>query len=403
MEPSLWIQTLQKIEDARQSGIKAVSFRPPTIMEQAEYEVVSISGILLKRVPEAYADLGIEMTGYAELAEEIKEAAASTKAGIMLQVNSGGGMVDGIDLALDAIKEAKASKPVVAYVDGLCASAAFWLTSQADKIYATRFSEVGSIGVYSYIMDTSKLYDRIGLKTVVSRSGDQKGAGIPGDPVTDRMKAAQDEIVMRLFDKFLSEVVEARPGADAANIGSGRVWLAEQAQSLGLIDGVVKSVRDIPAPASLFIVEDDNKEPMAKVEEPEPQQTEKETKMSDENTNVAADERARVKAILEAFPGDSAFAMKHIDAGSTLVEAKAEYCDVLKERAAARDAIDKTIPKPIPSGEAPAAKSKGYMEMAYGMAAEKNISVSDAAAIVAKTHPDAYYDFIGVPDDRRAR
>ncbi len=403
MEPTLWIQTLQKIEDARQSGIKAVSFRPPTMIAESEYEVISIFGVLLKRIPEEYADLGIEMTGYTELAEKIKEAAASTKSGIMLHINSGGGMVEGIDLSLDAIKEAKAIKPVVAYVDGLCASAAFWLASQADKIYATRFSEVGSIGVYSYIIDSSKLYDHIGLRPVVSRSGDQKGAGIPGDPVTDKMKAAQDEIVMRIFEKFLSEVVAERPAADAANIGSGRVWLAEQAQSLGLIDGVVKSARDIPAPASLFVVDSNETEQMAKVKEPEPQHSKKEKQMSDDNTNVAADERARVKAILEAFPGDSAFAMKHIDAGSTLVEAKAAYCDVLKERAAATAAIANAIPEPIVSGEAPAAKSKGYMEMVHVMAAEKNISVSAAAAIVARTHPDAYYDFVGVPEERRAR
>lgn len=403
MEPSLWIQTLKTIEEARASGIKAVSFRPPTLMEQAEYEVIAVSGVLLKCVPEEFAGLGVPMTGYTELAEKIRAASESNKAGIMLQVNSGGGMVDGIDIALEAIKEAKATKPVIAFVDGMCASAAYWLTSQASMIYATRFSEVGSIGVYSYIMDTSKLYDRIGLRTVVSRSGDQKGAGIPGDPVTDRMKAAQDEIVMRMFDKFLGEVVEARPNADAANIGSGRCWLAEQAQSLGLIDGVVKNARDIPGPASLFVVDDEPEEPMAKVDEPEPQLTEKEKQMSDENTNVAADERARVKAILEAFPGDTAFAMKHVDAGSTIVEAKAEYCDVLKERAAAKAAIADKTPEPIPSGDAPAPESKGYMEMVHGMAAEKNITVSEAAAIVARTNPAAYYDFVGVPEERRAR
>lgn len=402
MEPNLWIQTLTQIEQARASGIKAISFRPATLMEQAEYEVISISGVLLKCVPEAYKELGVQMTGYTELAEQIRAASESNKAGIMLQVNSGGGMVDGIDIALEAIKEAKASKPVIAFVDGMCASAAYWLTSQASMVYATRFSEVGSIGVYSYIMDTSKLYDRIGLRTVVSRSGDQKGAGIPGDPVTDRMKAAQDEIVMRMFDKFLGEVVEARPDADAANIGSGRVWLAEQAQGLGLIDGVVKNVRDIPAPASLFIVkEEDNQNNMA-ADSPTPQLTEKDNTMSDENTNAAADERARVKAILEAFQGDTAFAMKHVDSGSTVTEAKAEYCDVLRARAEAAKEIAAAIPEPIQSGDAPAAESKDYMKMVHGMAAEKNITLSEAAAIVARTNPAAYYDFVGVPENRRA-
>ncbi len=83
------------------------------------------------------------------LGQQIKELAAdfSIKS-IILDINSPGGAVTGTELAADAVYAANKRKPVVAYVDPLCASAAYWIGSQAGTIVAaTRAADIGSIGV----------------------------------------------------------------------------------------------------------------------------------------------------------------------------------------------------------------------------------------------------------------
>jgi len=391
IEPRLWIQTLEALRLAKDEGIKVQAYRPRQAMPNNDVDEINITGVLLKSVPDEVREFGIDATGYDDIAASITAAASSNRRAIVLHVNSGGGMVDGIDVALEAIRAAKAVKPIVAYVDGMAASAAYWLASQANTLYATRFSEVGSIGAYSVMYDTEGMADKRGVKVVVSRSGNQKGAGIFGDPITDEMKAAQDDAIKSIAYMFMSDVIAARGDINPDEVSSGRSWLAEQAKELGLIDGVVRSSREITIPVILDTphVAVDKVEAMAK-DTPEPETT-GDMEMSENTIDVVTVERERVTAIMGAFASDPTFARKHIEAGSTLEQAKAEHYDVVMARQAALASIADTTPAPVASCEPVIEDApENALAQARSLALEKGIPLHEAMAMVANTNRDAF-------------
>ncbi|MFC6617983.1 S49 family peptidase [Deinococcus radiophilus] len=94
--------------------------------------------------------------------------------GIVLDINSPGGMVEGVDAAAEAIRNAATQKPVIGCVRDLAASAAYWMASGATQILTSRTSMVGSIGTYIRWTDSSALYSEMGMQVHVYRSGNLK-------------------------------------------------------------------------------------------------------------------------------------------------------------------------------------------------------------------------------------
>jgi signal peptide peptidase SppA len=387
MEPRLWMAFLEDVRMAQDNKV-IFAAKPTPAKSTPAADVINISGVLLKTVPEIYRKYGIDATGYDEIAEAVNAAVQSRSERIILNISSGGGMVDGIDIALDALRAAKNVKPIHAYADGLTASAAYWIASTADNIFATRFTEVGSIGVYSVMYDASEYMKKNGVETIVMRSGDLKGAGIFGDKITEDMRKVEQEIVDALADKFFSEISANRINIDIDAVTTGRAWLAETAKELNLIDGIVKNVLDLPDAIDALSRAAQSTTATAT---PEPQPEEPITMAEDHESAVAA-ERERVMAISAAFADDSAFARKHIEAGSTLEAAKAAHYDILKARNEALAAMADATPAPMKdSGEAAAQDARpGYFARMKEIAAEKGCSLMAAAKLAERENPEAY-------------
>ena len=142
------------------------------------------------------------------------------------------------DLA-DEIAALAAKKPTSAYVEDLCASAAYWLASQCDEISANR-GLIGSIGTYSVVEDQSGAAAKEGVKVYVVRAGQFKGMGVPGTEVTAEQLSEMQRIVNALNDDFVNGVAKGRdmPAAKVKEIADGRVHPSGEAQKLGLIDYV---------------------------------------------------------------------------------------------------------------------------------------------------------------------
>lgn len=171
----------------------------------------------------------------------VSQAAAdkSVKA-IMLVIDSPGGEVQGVAELADAIYSARSVKPVVAQVDGMAASAAYWAASQAGKVFAHQLDTVGSIGVYSLVMDDSAWAEKQGIKIHLVTTGEFKGAGEVGQAVTEAQLADRQRIVNTFFGAFKAGVSRGR-GMDSAavdRVADGRVWIGAENQRLGLIDGI---------------------------------------------------------------------------------------------------------------------------------------------------------------------
>jgi signal peptide peptidase SppA len=160
---------------------------------------------------------------------------------ILLRIDSPGGSVSGTqDLANDVAQAVK-KKPVYAYCEDYCCSAAYWVASQCEKIYSGPTAIVGSIGTYMVVQDMSSMADMMGIKVHVLSTGPQKGAGVPGSEITDGQITAFQKTVNDLNTHFLAAVSQGRHIRSikaGEGVATGDVWIGAQAETAGLIDGV---------------------------------------------------------------------------------------------------------------------------------------------------------------------
>lgn len=165
----------------------------------------------------------------------------ATVKSILLYIDSPGGTVAGTeDLANDVAAAAK-QKPVVTFFEDLGASAAYWVGSQATTIFANNSALVGSIGTFAVLADYSAAAEAAGIKVHVIKAGTFKGAGVAGTEVSDELLTELQRRVNDFNDLFLAGVARGRSGLSISRVrelADGRVHLAQQARTLGLIDQV---------------------------------------------------------------------------------------------------------------------------------------------------------------------
>jgi len=159
---------------------------------------------------------------------------------IMLRIDSPGGTFAGSGDLAAAVRSADARKPTYAYIEDLGASAAYRVASAARKVYANADAQVGSIGTFAVLEDSSGEYEAAGVKVHVVASGPYKGAGTPGTPITDAQLEETQRRVGALNEQFLGDVSMGRkmPMDKVRILADGRVHLAAAAKQMGLIDSV---------------------------------------------------------------------------------------------------------------------------------------------------------------------
>lgn len=167
----------------------------------------------------------------------IKEANQNPEiGGILLEVDSPGGQASGVDLLREVI--ASSEKPVMVQINGLMASAAAYSMIGGTKIYASSKSDmIGSFGGLISFKDYSKAMERMGIKTVT----------VYAPQSTEKNIEAEEAIKgnTKLLKKELGALIDIHHQAvrDLRNLSSdswetGRMFFAEEALSIGLIDGI---------------------------------------------------------------------------------------------------------------------------------------------------------------------
>jgi len=124
----------------------------------------------------------------------------------------------------------------------LSASAGYWLASSCREITAAKTALVGSIGAISVRVSYAKEYADRGVEFTYIRSGEFKALGQGGEVFSDKAYAEEIKIVKGFHKIFTSHIVKSRPETAKANIdewSTGKVFLASEAMSLGLIDKIV--------------------------------------------------------------------------------------------------------------------------------------------------------------------
>lgn len=161
---------------------------------------------------------------------------------LVIRANSPGGGVNASDEMWNMLREFRdeTGKPVVVYMHGTCASGCLYVASAADEWFASRNSIIGSIGVISTFFDASELLDDIGVEITTVETADSKDFGSFYRPLTEEERAFWETQIDVVLENFI-EVVANRPNStlttgDVSELATGRVWIAEEALQLGLVD-----------------------------------------------------------------------------------------------------------------------------------------------------------------------
>jgi len=178
---------------------------------------------------------------YEDILARVQAACATSARAVVLRLDSPGGDAHGCFEAALAIRAAcdAAGKPLLGYVEGECASAAYALASQCHSITIAISALVGSIGVLSSREDITAMNAARGLRVALVMSGSRKGDGHPDMPITDAELANTQSIVDSMAAVFFDLVAQGR-GLKPVAVAQlqARVFHGEAAVQVGLADAV---------------------------------------------------------------------------------------------------------------------------------------------------------------------
>lgn len=249
---------IQGVPLTRVEGTKAIEAAPVTSSHE-DVAVVRVHGIIGKRL----SALETECGGCdVDAVRQDMEAAMSNAsvAAIVMHFDSPGGIVSGVAELAAKVREWAAQKPIVAYVDDQCCSAAYWLASACTRICCTTTAVLGSVGVYVALVDKAEAFSKAGYKLKLIKAGEYKGTGIDGKEITAGECALIQSDVDDIYAQFVADIRAARPGI-ADETMQGQCFRGAKAVAAQLADGIVpdmdgaifelaQAVYDSAAPAS---------------------------------------------------------------------------------------------------------------------------------------------------------
>lgn len=301
--------------------------------DRREYEVdrdgiayFEVSGPMMKSVP-SMAD----GTSYVRLRQQINAARRDPEVlgGLVVADTPGGTVRGNEDLVQDLAKFADA-KPITWFTEDMTCSAGVSLASQCTKRYANNATAYyGSMGTYAVIQDLSGMAEKLGVKVHVIKAGDFKGTGTPGTEVTEEQLSDLQRIVSTLNENYLGLIASGlgRPVDSIRGLADGRVILASDAVSAGLIDGIAsldeakqELVGMVSASVNVSMSNTRSQEPMDKTP-------------------------ATLKELKQTFPGSTAeWRESQLEAGNDLRQAAIDYAQYVEQQAAAeRDELQKKL------------------------------------------------------------
>ena len=161
---------------------------------------------------------------------------------VVIAIDSGGGKPGESERIINFIEQQKkeTGKQVIAVIGNTGASAAYMIAVHCDKIYAGKYSLVGSVGAILSTWDFHKVAQRFDVERKVYASGSLKGMLDPWIESTPEAEAKAHELVSAMGRTFAKDVkairgTKLKPGVD---YWTGEVWSGDQAMELGLIDGI---------------------------------------------------------------------------------------------------------------------------------------------------------------------
>lgn len=301
-EPFLAIEgyALQNLKQASLTHQLAEVIRGETSKGMTCYEregdvgIVRISGSLSHE--DSFWNSFFGISSYQEIMRNLQAASEDEAVDrIVLDINSPGGSIHKMEEVTALIRQIKANKEVIAFTSAYCCSAAYFIASQADKIYASETANVGSLGIYSAYFYPN--YDG-DLKEMRSSASPFKNADLREDKEAEQKMQEQLDHIYKMFSTQIAEGRGVSVEEVNSNYGRGATFIGKQAVDAGLIDGI--STLEV-----LTHVENQQEDDMTKDElknkYPEAcaaLQAESEQSVTEAVNKAVAEERGRVLAAL---------------------------------------------------------------------------------------------------------
>lgn len=158
--------------------------------------------------------------------------------GILVRIDSPGGAVAPSQEIYEAVKRAKAEKPVVCSMGSTAASGGYYIAIGCQRIFANSGSITGSIGVISQMFNVQGLLDKADVSVEVVKTGRFKDSGSPFREMDPQERAYFKSLMMDIYDQFVDDVAEQRKleRAEVLELADGRVYTGRQALDYKLID-----------------------------------------------------------------------------------------------------------------------------------------------------------------------
>jgi protease-4 len=199
--------------------------------------VIPMRGLISSSIPGSVTDSMVD-----DMRAALQQARDDSRVkAIVLEIDSPGGEVTASDAIYNAVVKARARKPVVVYMDSLAASGGYYVSCGGKFLMASDTTITGSIGVIIQTLNYEQLFNKVGLASVVFKSGKFKDMLNGARPITPEERELVQSFVMKTYDKFLGIVAKERKlSADLLRntIADGRILSGKDALDDKLIDGL---------------------------------------------------------------------------------------------------------------------------------------------------------------------
>jgi signal peptide peptidase SppA len=215
--------------------------QPPELLAvESGVGIVTIHGPMMKR-PDFFARLFLGATDMEDVAAALEAARDREDVqAVFLDVDSPGGTVNGTPELAALVADVSKAKYTYAFTDGQMCSAAYWIASQADAVFATPSARVGSIGVLMPMLDESKAFEQAGLKVELFAAGKFKSIGVAGTSLTDEQRTWLQAQIDETYADFKAAVL-ARGRRITPDVMEGQCFSGRKASYNSLTSGVVGS------------------------------------------------------------------------------------------------------------------------------------------------------------------
>jgi protease-4 len=218
---------------------KRAPWAPTTFGATRGIAIVYVDGDMVDGRSQTIPLVGMRTVGSYTISETLKRARENPMVGaVVLRVESGGGSALAADVIWREVELTTKIKPVIVSMGSTAASAAYYISAPATRIYANPLTITGSIGVFYGKADVSELLKKIGVSVEVYKTAPRADGESIFRPFTAEERVELQHKVSQFYAQFLSRVAAGRKLAtqQVDLVGQGRVWTGEQALSRKLVD-----------------------------------------------------------------------------------------------------------------------------------------------------------------------